>query len=172
MMKEPSSDELDDLSLHTLSLIRSKKSPPKNEYEHAHALIDSVLDVNDEENPRYSQITDEHIQLSNIESNLILYQEQITAQLLTHMLSMGRRNEGLMTVFVVLNQGRRNAILMTKTMKNTERKLQATVGTHYQPKEYLTGYGGMPPQQIGQQDQGGGNIFSRIFGGKKKNIEP
>jgi len=139
---------------------------PQNEYEHADSLIRSDFEDEREAMDNFSKLVDKHLQLVNIGSDQMMRAYQTDAILLTHMVSMARREKALEKVFGVLYFGWRNELLLTKAMKGAERKHQAQVGSSYVPKEDLSGFGTQYPNQ--EEDEGGGNILSKIFGKRKK----
>lgn len=153
---------LDDYS----TSITKSRFIPSNEYEHADGLIHSDLEKKEENLQRFSMIVDKHIQLCNIGNDVLMRHYQIDANLLTHLFSMSEREpEMLKDLTKVLFFAWRSEMLLTKTHKGAERKFQASVGTKFETKERLGGYGDSYEIQDSQKEQ---NILSGLFSKKKE----
>lgn len=142
---------------------------PRDQFEHGAFLIDTE-DRSEfaDKMGKFSVLVDKNILLSNISNDTLMRYYQNDIILLTHLFSMALREEALQPVFQVLYYGWKHELALTRTKGGAERKHQAQIGTNYNPKESLLGYGsGLNFPQQNQQNSEEGNFFTKIFNRKK-----
>ena len=120
--------------------IQGGKIIPKDAFSHAFTLVDisAVDDVR-----TFSAILEKHILLANLgdDRKIRLYQNDII--LLTNLFDMTIREPQLYNLFKQLYYGWKGEIAITRTKDGLERKLQATAGKGYAPRNDMVGYGDM-----------------------------
>jgi len=120
--------------------VQGGKIIPKDAFSHAFTLVDisAVDDVR-----TFSAILEKHILLANLgdDRKIRLYQNDII--LLTNLFDMTIREPQLYNLFKQLYYGWKGEIAITRTKDGLERKLQATAGKGYAPRNDMVGYGDM-----------------------------
>ena len=123
-----------------VSAVQGGKIIPKDAFSHAFTLVD----ISAQDDVRtFSAILEKHILLANLgdDRKIRLYQNDII--LLTNLFDMTIREPALYNLFKQLYYGWKGEIAITRTKDGLERKLQATAGKGYAPRNDMVGYGDM-----------------------------
>ena len=146
------------------------KIVPQNAFSHAFTLVD-ISTQDDVKN--FSAILEKHILLANIgdDRKIRLYQNDII--LLTNLFDMAIREPALLTLFKQLYFGWKGEIAITRTKDGLERKLQATAGKGYAPRNDMVGYGDM----LADLDRQEASLFEKLTqrfnqGNQNQNQQP
>lgn len=131
------------------------KIVPQNAFSHAFTLVD--ISTQDEVKT-FSSILEKHILLANLgdDRKIRLYQNDII--LLTNLYDMQLREPALYTLFKQLYYGWKGEIAITRTKDGLERKLQATAGKGYAPRNDMVGYGDM----LADLDRQEASLFEKL----------
>ena len=147
-----------------VSAVQGGKVIPKDAFSHAFTLVD----ISAQDDIRtFSSILEKHILLANLgdDRKIRLYQNDIV--LLTNLFDMALREPALVSLFKQLYFGWKGEIAITRTKDGLERKLQATAGKGYAPRNDMVGYGDM----LAQLDNQEASLFEKLtarFGGNQQ----
>jgi hypothetical protein len=171
-MPEPPK-ELAGLSSKERYMIESFRNQfyPKNEYEHATWMLDSVMTSEDNiTSMKHSEIVDAHIQTSFIGNDELMTALQNDLPFLHSGLSMAQRNEGLVMPFKIMLNSWRGGVLLSKAKDGMENQSQHATGAKHQVVPFgAGGYGaGLPQYQPEQQQKSIGDRIKGLLGGGKK----
>jgi hypothetical protein len=138
-----------------IGAMQGGKIVPQNAFSHAFTLVD-ISTQDDVKN--FSAILEKHILLANIgdDRKIRLYQNDII--LLTNLFDMAIREPALLTLFKQLYFGWKGEIAITRTKDGLERKLQATAGKGYAPRNDMVGYGDM----LADLDRQEASLFEKL----------
>lgn len=138
-----------------IGAMQGGKIVPQNAFSHAFTLVD-ISSQDDVKN--FSAILEKHILLANIgdDRKIRLYQNDII--LLTNLFDMTTREPALLTLFKQLYFGWKGEIAITRTKDGLERKLQATAGKGYAPRNDMVGYGDM----LADLDRQEASLFEKL----------
>jgi hypothetical protein len=153
-----------------IGAMQGGKIVPQNAFSHAFTLVD-ISSQDDVKN--FSAILEKHILLANIgdDRKIRLYQNDII--LLTNLFDMASREPALLTLFKQLYFGWKGEIAITRTKDGLERKLQATAGKGYAPRNDMVGYGDI----LADLDRQEATLFDKLTnrftqGSQQQNQQP
>jgi hypothetical protein len=144
--------------------IQGGRIVPKDAFSHAFTLVD--IGTSDDVKS-FSAILEKHILLANLgdDKKIRLYQTDIV--LLTNLYDMQLREPLLYAFFKQMYYGWKGEIAITRTKDGLERKLQATAGKGYAPRNDMVGYGDMLADLERQESSLFEKLTQRFTGGNQ-----
>lgn len=139
--------------------VSSTKEKPHDPFSHAASLMDE--DHNDIS--AFSQICSKSVILANVEDNKLLRLYQNDIIILTQLYSAALREPELRTLFLTIYYGWLGELKLTRAKDGLELKAQHTVGSSFQPKGMMRGYGPAEESPSGEQ-----NLIEKLFNKVKK----